>query len=567
MRRKRFAILRGELKGGAEIKAILTRRRNAFPDWSEKVKMIIAEGAHMEGVSPARRLAAIVCMDVASYSRLMGGDEEGTLMRIKAIQHGVIEPALAAHRGRLVKTTGDGFLAEFASVVDAVRSAAAIQQQAIDRAGAEPEVLRIALRIGINLGDVIAEGGDLHGDGVNVAARLEALAEPGTICLSGAAYEQVRDRIELAFEDMGEQALKNIARPVRVWRARMGVSEAPVLGSSLPLPDKPSIAVLPFANLSNDPNQEYFADGVVEDIINALSHFPRLFVIARNSSFTYKGRPGIDIRQVGRELGVRYVLEGSVRRAGERVRIAAQLIDADSGAHFWADRFDGVLADVFDLQDSLARSVVGAIGPRLMSAEVERAQRKRAASLDAYDLYLRALPNVYAMTRRGQRCRLGAARAGAGNRSGLRHRGGRRELVPRATRSAALADRSGGREARRDRPRAPRDRHGSERPRRPCHGRVRDRVSRRRDERRSHRYRTRDRTQPEQHAGADPRRLGVRVSRRGGGGGHDVRASDAAEPARSDGVSHLCGLVVRVFAAGALRGHGTVGATDPGREP
>src|SRR6516225_8844889 len=234
-----------------------------------------------------------------------------------------------------------------------------------------------------------------------MSRRLEALAEPGTICLSGAAYEQVRDRIELAFEDMGEQALKNTARPVRVWRARIGAGGVSAGGAPLPLPDRPSIAVLPFANLSSDPDQDYFADGVVEDIINALSHFPRLFVIARNSSFTYKGRPGIDIRQVGRELGVRYVLEGSVRRAGERVRIAAQLIDANSGAHLWADRFDGVLADVFDLQDSLTSSVVGAIGPRLMSAEVERAQRKRAASLDAYDLYLRALPHVYAMTPEG----------------------------------------------------------------------------------------------------------------------------------------------------------------------
>jgi adenylate cyclase len=355
----------------------------------------------MEGASPTRRLAAIVCMDVAGYSRLMGADEEGTLARVQALQRDVIEPALAAHRGRLVKTAGDGFLAEFASVVDAVRSAAAVQRQVGEREAAEPEARRITLRIGINLGDVIVEGGDLHGDGVNIAARLEAIAEPGTICLSGAAYEHVRDRVDLAFEDAGEQALKNLARPVRVWRARIGAGAAPASGAPLQLPDKPSIAVLPFANLSGDPDQEYFADGMVEEIITALSHFPRLFVIARNSSFTYKGRPGIDIRQVGRELGVRYVLEGSVRRAGERVRIAGQLIDASSGAHLWADRFDGVLADIFDLQDTMARSIVGAIEPRLMSAEVERAQRKRAASLDAYDLYLRALPNVYAATREG----------------------------------------------------------------------------------------------------------------------------------------------------------------------
>src|SRR5262245_39737390 len=225
----------------------------------------------MEVASPTRRLAAIVCMDVAGYSRLMGADEEGTLARVQALQHEVIEPALAAHRGRLVKTTGDGFLAEFASVVDAVRCTAAIQQQAIERAGTEPEARRIALRIGVNLGDVIAEGGDLHGDGVNIAARLEALAEPGTICISGTAYEQVRDRVNLVFEDAGEQALKNIARPVRVWRVRIGAGKPPPVGSLLPLPDKPSIAVLPFVNLSNDPDQEYFADGMVEEIITALS--------------------------------------------------------------------------------------------------------------------------------------------------------------------------------------------------------------------------------------------------------------------------------------------------------
>jgi adenylate cyclase len=360
----------------------------------------------MEGASPTRHLAAIVCMDVAGYSRLMGADEERTLARIQALQRDVIEPALAAHRGRLVKTAGDGFLAEFASVVDAVRSAAAIQRQVGEREAAEPEARRITLRIGVNLGDVIAEGGDLHGDGVNVAARLEALADPGTICLSGAAYEQVRDRVELSFEDTGEQALKNIARPVRVWRARIGRSAAETASAPVPLPEKPSIAVLPFANLSDDRDQEYFADGMVEEIITALSHFPRLFVIARNSSFTYKGRPGIDVRQVVRELGVRYVLEGSVRRSGERVRIAGQLIDATTGAHLWADRFDGVLADVFDLQESVVHSVVGAIEPRLMSAEVERAQRKRAASLDAYDLYLQALPNVHALTREGSNAAL-----------------------------------------------------------------------------------------------------------------------------------------------------------------
>jgi adenylate cyclase len=256
--------------------------------------------------------------------------------------------------------------------------------------------------VGINLGDVIIDGDDIHGDGVNVAARLEGLADAGGVCVSRVVHEQVRDKLELAFEDLGEQQVKNIARPVHVFRVALSTAAAAAPARpALALPDKPSIAVLPFQNMSGDPEQEYFADGVVEDITTALSYFPRLFVIARNSSFTYKGRPGIDVRHVGRELGVRYVLEGSVRRAGDRVRITGQLVDAGTGAHLWADRFDGVLADIFDLQDTVARSVVGAIEPRLMSAEVERAKRKLTASLDAYDLYLRALPHYYAMTRDG----------------------------------------------------------------------------------------------------------------------------------------------------------------------
>jgi adenylate cyclase len=353
----------------------------------------------MEVASPTRRLAAIVCMDVAGYSRLMGADEEGTLARVKAIQREVIDPALAAHRGRLVKTTGDGFLAEFASVVDAVRCAASIQRQVNDRAGAEPEGRRIALRIGVNLGDVIAEGGDLHGDGVNVAARLQALAEPGAICLSGAAYEQVRDRVDLVFIDAGEEALKNIARPVRVWRLRLGAGGPQSAGAPLLIPDKPSIAVLPFANLSGDPEQEYFADGMVEEIIAALSRMRWLFVIARNSSFTYKGR-AVDVKQVGRELGVRYVLEGSVRKAGNRVRIAGELIDTSTGANLWADRFEGGFEDVFDLQDQVTTSVIGAIAPKLEQAEIERAERKPTESLDAYDFFLRGMGYFHQWTRK-----------------------------------------------------------------------------------------------------------------------------------------------------------------------
>jgi adenylate cyclase len=354
-------------------------------------------------VSTTRKLAAILAADVAGYSRLMGVDEEGTLARLKAHQRDLVDPKISEHRGRMVRTTGDGMLVEFASVVDAVRCAVEVQRAMRERNTDVPADQRIEFRVGINLGDVIIDGDDIHGDGVNVAARLEGLAEANGICVSRVVRDQVRDKMEVAFEDLGEQQVKNIARPIRVFRIVLAAIGQPSArpNSALSLPDKPSIAVLPFANLSNDPDQDYFADGMMEDIITALSHFPRLFMIAHNSSSTYKGRPGIDIRQVGRELGVRYVLQGSVRRAGERVRIAGQLIDATTSAHLWAERFDGVLADIFDLQDAVARSVVVAIEPRLMSAEVERARRKRADSLDAYDLYLRALPNVHVMTRDG----------------------------------------------------------------------------------------------------------------------------------------------------------------------
>jgi adenylate cyclase len=288
-----------------------------------------------------------------------------------------------------------------------VRAALEVQRALAERNAGVPEERRITLRIGIALGDVIAEGSDLYGHGVNLAARIEGLAEPGGVCVAAIVAEHLQTAGGFAVEDLGEHKVKNIERPIRVSRVAVAAApETPAPRPALALPDKPSIAVLAFQNMSGDPEQEYFADGVVEDIITALSYFPRLFVIARNSSFTYKGRPGVDVRQVGRELGVRYVLEGSVRRAGERVRIAGQLIDASNGAHLWADRFDGVLADIFDLQDTVARSVVGAIEPRLMSAEVERAQRKLTASLDAYDLYLRALPHTYAMTREGNEAAL-----------------------------------------------------------------------------------------------------------------------------------------------------------------
>jgi adenylate cyclase len=342
-----------------------------------------------------RRLAAILAADVVGYSRLMGEDEEGTLRRLQAHLRELIDPKITEYRGRVVKNIGDGFLAEFASVVDAVRCAAEVQRGMAERNAATSLEGRIEFRVGINLGDIIAEGEDIFGDGVNVAARLEALAEPGGICVSRVVRDQVRDRLDYTFEDLGEQQVKNIARPVRVYRVRDAGPSAKSPPPVLPLPDKPSIAVLPFADMSGDLEQEYFADGMVEEIITALSRIRWLFVIARNSSFTYKGR-AVDVKQVGRELGVRYVLEGSVRKGGNRVRITAQLIDATNDAHLWADRFDGLLEEVFELQDKVAISVAGVIEPTLRQSEIERARRKRPDSLDAYDLYLRALPDAFA---------------------------------------------------------------------------------------------------------------------------------------------------------------------------
>jgi adenylate cyclase len=349
-------------------------------------------------MSQTRRLAAILAADVAGYSRLMGIDEEGTLERLKALRREFVDPRIAEHHGRIVKTTGDGLLVEFSSVVDAVRCAVEMQQAMPERNTGAGTDNRIELRIGINLGDLIVEGDDLYGDGVNIAARIEALADAGGVFVSNTVHDHVRDRLPFVFEDLGEQQFKNIARPVRVFRVRdagadykhASASSAPVL----PLPDKPSIAVLPFANLSGDPEQEYFADGMVEEIITALSRIRWLFVIARNSTFTYKGQ-AIDVKRVGRELGVRYVLEGSVRKGGGRVRITAQLIEAETRAHLWADRFDGAFEDVFELQDKVAISVAGVIEPTLRQVEIERARRKRPESLDAYDLYLRALPFAY----------------------------------------------------------------------------------------------------------------------------------------------------------------------------
>jgi len=343
-----------------------------------------------------RRLAAILAADVAGYSRLIGADEEGTLARLKAYRREVIDPKIAEHRGRLVKTTGDGLLVEFASVVDALRCAVEVQRGMSERNATAPPDNRIEFRIGVNVGDIVVEDDDIFGDGVNIAARLEGIAEPGRICISARVQEDAAGRLDPGFEDIGEQALKNIARPVRVFRVATGNRLVPA--PALPLPDKPSIAVLPFANLSGDPEQEYFADGMVEEIITALSRIRWLFVIARNSSFTYKGQAD-DVKQVGRELGVRYVLEGSVRKAGGRVRITAQLIDATSGAHLWADRFDGSLEDIFDPQDKVASSVAGVIEPTLQAAETARSENRPTNDITAYDLYLRAYAMVLSSTR------------------------------------------------------------------------------------------------------------------------------------------------------------------------
>ena len=341
-----------------------------------------------------RRLAAILAADVVGYSALMQRAEEATYAEFERLRRELIEPSLCSHEGRLIKTTGDGALAEFASPLVAMRCAVEIQ----DRLASGSSPLR--LRVGINLGDVIVgQDGELYGDGINIAVRLEGIADPGGILISEKVFSEVEGKLDVGFEDRGGQQLKNISRPVRAYAVRAGMHSVPTegLGTAPPLPDKPSIAVLPFQNMSGDPEQDYFADGVVEDIITALSRFKSLFVIARNSSFTYKGK-AVDIKRIGRELGVRYVLEGSVRKAANRVRIAAQLINASTGAHLWADRFDGVIEDIFELQDQVTTSVVGAITPTLERAEIGRAVLKPTNSLDAYDHYMRGIASAYQWT-------------------------------------------------------------------------------------------------------------------------------------------------------------------------
>ena len=353
-----------------------------------------------------RRLAAIWAGDIAGYSRLMGVDEEGTLRQLKAHRKELIDPKVTEHRGRIVKTTGDGMLVEFVSVVDAVRCAVDIQRGMIERNASVPADKRIEFRIGINVGDIIIDGDDIFGDGVNVAARLQTLADPGGIMVSSVVHDQVRDKLSFGFDDMGEQSVKNIARPIGVHRvslaetAPLATAQSPTTASkSEPASsNRPSIAVLPFANMSGDPEQEYFADGISEDIITGLSKLRWFFVIARNSSFAYKGK-AVDVKRAARELGVRYVLEGSVRKGGNRVRITTQLIDAATGNHIWADRYDGDLTDVFALQDEITKKVVAAIEPKLLEAEGIRSQNRSPEDLGAWDMVIHANSLFWRLTK------------------------------------------------------------------------------------------------------------------------------------------------------------------------
>ena len=352
-----------------------------------------------------RRLAAVLAADVAGYSRLMGRDEEHTLAQLKAFRNTVIDPRIATHRGRIVKTTGDGMLVEYASAVDAARCAVEIQREMAQRNADVPPELRIEFRIGIHVGDIIIDDNDdIFGDGVNIAARLEGIAEPGGVCISDDAHRHIRGRVDVAFDDIGEQNLKNIAEPLRAWRIRFASVSAPAVRSSesatrvpdLSLPDKPSIVVLPFDNMSAEPGQEYLADGIVEAITAALSCIRSFFVIARSSAFTYKGR-ATNAREIGKELGVAYLLEGSVQKSGNRLRIIVQLIETAGGAHVWSSRFDGAIDDFFDLEDRITEQVAGALQPSIRTAEIERSRRKRPQDLGSYDYTMRAMPHVWAL--------------------------------------------------------------------------------------------------------------------------------------------------------------------------
>jgi adenylate cyclase len=351
-------------------------------------------------MSVSRRLVAVFAADVEGYSRLMSADEVGTLKELTE-RRAILDKIIGEHRGRIANTAGDSVLAEFGSAVDAVECAVEAQTALAEANSSQAPDRRICFRIGIHIGDVMIRAGDLFGDGVNIAARLQSIAKPGGVCISGTTYDQVRKVLPITFADLGAVQIKNIREPIRAYQAVNETTEPAFLAnteSPPPLPDKPSIAVLPFENMSGDPEQEYFADGMVEEIITALSRFKWLFVIARNSSFTFKGK-AVEIKEVGRRLGVRYVLEGSVRKAAGRVRIMGQLIDAITGAHIWADRFERDLTDVFALQDEVTVAVVSAIQPKLLQTEIARVARRRPENLTAYDLYLRAIQQYYPYTR------------------------------------------------------------------------------------------------------------------------------------------------------------------------
>ena len=357
----------------------------------------------MPGERVERRLAAVLAADVAGYSRLMGRDEERTLANLKSFRKTLVDPAIVAHRGRIVKTTGDGMLVEFASAVDAARCAVEVQRDMGAQNADVPQDLRIEFRIGIHVGDIIIDDNDIFGDGVNIAARLEGIAEPGGVCISNDAHRQIRGKIDVAFEDIGEQILKNIVEPMHAWRIRLADEAPPAIPSSsspirvqdLALPDKPSIVVLPFDNMSAEPGQDYLADGIVEAITAALSCIRSFFVIARSSAFTYKGR-ATNARDIGKELGVAYLLEGSVQKAGNRLRIIVQLIETEGGAHVWSSRFDGAIDEFFDLEDRITEQVAGALQPSIRIAEIERSRRKRPQDLGSYDFTMRAMPHVWA---------------------------------------------------------------------------------------------------------------------------------------------------------------------------
>jgi adenylate cyclase len=351
-----------------------------------------------------RRLAAVLAADIAGYSRLMGRDEERTLAQLKVFRKTLVDPSIASHHGRIVKTTGDGMLVEFASAVDAARCAVEVQREMAERNVDVPPDLRIEFRIGIHVGDIIFDENDIFGDGVNIAARLEGIAEPGGVCISDDAHRQVRGKVDIAFDDIGEQSLKNISEPMRAWHMKLTAGSAPSSASGsaaarpreLALPDKPSIVVLPFDNMSAEPGQDFLADGIVEAITAALSCIKSFFVIARSSAFTYKGR-ATDARAIGKELGVAYLLEGSVQKVGNRLRIIVQLIETEGGAHVWSSRYDGTVDEFFDLQDRITQQIAGALQPSIRLAEIERSRRRRPQDLGSYDFTMRAMPHVWAL--------------------------------------------------------------------------------------------------------------------------------------------------------------------------